>query len=178
MKGTSLRLFKFSRYEDGYMAHMETMGDTNIPVNVFADPGTDFTLHAGQACSFPLYGVANRRTVEIYPDAEQYYRLGNNLTIPGMIPIGTFSPEDDEDFEQSPHILLTGTVTGVEKRNNESDTAPDYCVEVETLDMTVHVLLDFAGEIKPGNILHCVVWLFGVITRKRFERVLRRDKNE
>ena len=170
MKETSLRLFKFVPYEDGYMAHMETMGDINIPVNVFADPGTDFCLHAGLACSFPLYGVANRRTVEVYPDAERYYLSGNRLLIPGMIPIGTFSPEDDENFEQSPHILLTGTVTGVEKRNNESGSGPDYCVEVETLDMTVYVLLDFEGEIRPGDILHCVAWLFGVIVRKRYLR--------
>ena len=166
MKETMLRFFKFSPHEDGYMAHMETVGGINVPVNVFADPGTDFFLHAGQFCSFPLYGVGNRRTVEVYQSPEQYYGAGHRLLIPGMIPIGTFSPEeDDRSFEQSPHVLLTGTVAAVEKREN--GTGPDYRLEVETLDMTVYVLLDHEGEIKPGYILHCVAWLFGDIAGKR-----------
>ncbi len=164
MKETKLRFFKFSPHEDGYMAHMETMGGINIPVNVFADPGTDFFLHAGQICSFSLYGVGNRRTVEVYQNREQYYGAGHRLLVPGMIPVGTFSPTDDEDFEQSPRILLTGTVTAVEKR--EKGNGPDYCLEVETLDMTVYVLLGYEGEIKPGYILHCVAWLFGDIVRR------------
>ena len=165
MKETKLRFFKFSPYEDGYMAHMETVGGINVPVNVFADPGTDFFLHAGQFCSFPLYGVGNRSTVEVYRNREQYYGAGHRLLVPGMIPVGTFSPTEDENFEQSPHILLTGTVTDTEKRGKEN--GPDYCLEVETLDMTVYVLLDYEGEIKPGFILHCAAWLFGDIAGKR-----------
>ena len=166
MKETLLRFFKFSPCEDGYMAHMETMGGINVPVNVFADPGTDFFLHAGQTCSFPVYGIGNRRTIELFPSEEQYFRSGNRLQIPGMIPTGTFSPrENDVNFIQTPHILLTGTVTAVEKRNSE--TGPDYCLEVETLDMTVYVLLDYEGDVEPGYILHCAAWLFGDIVRRK-----------
>ena len=61
MKETKLRFFRFTPCEDGYMAHMETTGGINIPVNVYADPGTDFFLHAGQRCSFPLRGIASAR---------------------------------------------------------------------------------------------------------------------
>ena len=166
MKETKLRFFRFTPCEDGYMAHMETTGGINIPVNVYADPGTDFFLHAGQRCSFPLRGIASVQTAEVYPDAERYYGAGHTLLIPGLIPTGTFSPkEDGGNFEQSPHVLLTGTVTGAERRSPDAGPGPDWLLEVETLDMTVYVYMDHEGEIVPGNILHCAAWLFGDIAR-------------
>ena len=69
-----------------------------------------------------------------------------------MIPMGTFSVrENDEDFVQSPHILMTGTVTGVEKMDNTDGHGPDYCLEVETLGLTVYVYLEYKGRVEPGT---------------------------
>ncbi len=162
MKETRLRFFRFTPYEDGTMAEMETADGMPIPVNVYADPDTVFFMHAGTVCSFPVYAIGNRRTVELYRTPEEYERSGNSLLNPGMIPMGTFSPkENDGDFKPSPHIELTGTVTAVHEMGEGDTDRPNYCLETETLGMTVYVYLHWEKKIEPGFVLHCVAWLFG-----------------
>ena len=50
MKTSRMIFFGSDPYEDGYLARMTTAGEIEVPVNVYADPGTDFLMPWGTAC--------------------------------------------------------------------------------------------------------------------------------
>ena len=153
----------FSACEDGQMARLET-AKSGIPVNVFAEEGTDFDLQDGESCCVDLYGIGSQ--MEVYPTEKALHASGHRMAVPSMIPMGTFPPRDSEGpFEESPHILFVGTVLEVDTDPEANKNQPNYCVSVETLEMTLQLYLRHEGSIEVGNILHGVAWLFGTVTR-------------
>ncbi len=154
----------FADCEDGEMARLET-AEFGIPVNVFAEDGTDFDLLDGEACKAELFGVGSRDT-EIYPNEVAFEKSGSNMAVPSMIPAGTFPANDEaEDFEESPWIIYVGTVKEVDTDPEANENQPNYCLTVETLEMTLQLYLHYDGPIEPGYILHGTAWLFGPVTR-------------
>ena len=62
-------------YDNGKIAHMQTTVDLEIPVNIFADDGSDFALAEGTICDIEVWGygigfVGNVTDVEINPQAK------------------------------------------------------------------------------------------------------------
>ena len=153
----------FTECEDGLMARLET-AESGIPVNVFAEDGTDFDLQEGESCTVELYGVGSQ--VDVYPSEEALDADGCRMAVPSMIPMGTFPPKDsEEDFEESAHIVFVGTVLEVDTDPEADENHPNYCMTVETLEMTINLYLRHEGPIEVGSILHGVAWLFGPVTR-------------
>ncbi len=153
----------FADCEDGQMARLET-AESGIPVNIFAEDGTDFDLQDGECCKVELYGIGSQ--VDVYSTAEAMYAAGSKMTVPSMIPMGTFPPKDaGEPFEESAHILFVGTVLEVDTDPEANENQPNYCLKVETLEMTLQLYLRHEGLIEVGSILHGVAWLFGPVTR-------------
>lgn len=153
----------FTECEDGLMARLET-AESGIPVNVFAEDGTDFDLQDGECCKVELYGIGSQ--VDVYSTAEAMYATGSRMAVPSMIPMGTFPPKDsEEDFEESTHIIFVGTVLEVDTDPEADENQPNYCLTVEALEMTLQLYLRYEGPIEVGNILHGVAWLFGPVTR-------------
>ena len=153
----------FTECEDGQMAQLET-AESGIPVNVFAEDGTDFDLQEGENCTVELYGVGSQ--VDVYPSEEALDADGCRMAVPSMIPMGTFPPKDSEEaFEESAHIIFVGTVLEVDTDPEADENHPNYCLTVETLEMTINLYLRHEGPIEVGSILHGVAWLFGPVTR-------------
>ena len=153
----------FADCEDGQMARLETAG-SGIPVNVFAEDGTDFDLQDGESCCVDLCGIGSQ--VDVYSTEEALDASGCRMAVPSMIPMGTFPPKGTEDdFEESAHILFVGKVLEVDTDPEANENQPNYCLKVETLEMTLLLYLRYEGPIKTGCILHGVAWLFGPITR-------------
>ena len=153
----------FADCEDGEMARLET-AESGIPINIFAEDGTDFDLQDGECCKVELYGIGSQ--VDVYSTEEALDESGCRMAVPSMIPMGTFPPKDTaEDFEESAHILFVGKVLEVDTDPEANENQPNYCLKVETLEMTLQLYLRHEGLIEVGSILHGVAWLFGPVTR-------------
>lgn len=46
----------FVDYEDGKLAHLETC-ESEIPVNIYAEPDSDFDLQENDVCCVDIFGV-------------------------------------------------------------------------------------------------------------------------
>ena len=159
--------FVFQRFfecEDGQAARLKT-AEMGIPVNVFAEEDTDFDLREGEGCKVELFGMGSQDT-EVYPNEAAFRKNGSSMGVPSMIPAGTFPVKDGaEDFEESPWIIYVGMVKEVDTDPEAGPDQPNYCLTVETLEMTLQVYLHYDGPIEPGYILHGSAWLFASITR-------------
>ena len=168
MKESRMVFYGFTPYEDGLQAHMATDGFLEIPVNVYADPGTDLLMPCGTTCSFPLCGIANRHSVEVYSREADYLRSDIRIACPGIIPVGAFATEQEEQegtFRQVPTIVFSGVVKSVEVLDPEP-YRPTFLAEIETLGITVNLYYDYDRAVRPGDLFFCEAWLFGIITRE------------
>ena len=147
-------------YEDGKMAKMFTTDDMEIPVNIFVDNANEFENAKYGVCFMDICAVGPR--IEIYPTEEEYEATGTHMAIPSMIPIGTFSADpDDKDFEESPHILFTGTVIDVAWNTDAEKGEANCCLLIETLEMMINLYLEYDEPVEKGYIVHGIAWLFG-----------------
>ena len=145
------------------MARLETV-KSMIPINVFAEDGTDFDLKDGERCTAELCGIG--MDVDVYASEEALYADGCSMAVPSMIPMGTFPPKDQEEsIEESAHVLFVGKVLEVDTRPDAAENTPNCCLTVETLEMTFQLYLRCKDSIEVGNILYGVAWLFGPVTR-------------
>lgn len=161
---TDFRFCGFSDYKDGKMAHLETM-EYEIPVNIYAEADSDFSLEEGDICSVYIYGSG--RNIRFFADENALEASGSQMAPVSMIPMGTF-PADPEDkgFQGSPHIMFSGKVTGGETNPDAGPDEPNFCLTVDTLEMTVHVFVRYEGDITIGGILSGVALLYGDIVKK------------
>lgn len=154
------KFYGFSDYEDGKIAHLETSGEIEIPVNIFIDNADEIGDIGECSCSIDVFAVGNG--VVIYSSADDYYAADTKMDVISMIPVGTFpAKEDDENFEQSPHIFFTGKVTDVDYNENSNNDKPNYCITIETVELTFQLYLRYDSIIEVGNIAQGVVWLYG-----------------
>ena len=160
---TDFKFFYFTEYEDGKLAHLETC-ESEIPVNIYADPDSDFSLKENDICSVDIIGVGSE--IKYYENEEEFVKADTGLDVVSMIPIGTFALDEDENFEESPHIIFTGKIIAVDVDPTAKSDEPNCFVTVETLDMTVTVVFNTDENISVGGILKGVAWLYGDILRK------------
>ena len=158
-----------TEYEDnrgsGHMARVET-SEEQIPVNIFMEPESDFSLREGDPCETDVYGVS--RDLKAYPTEEAYYNTSENkLAAKALIPSGTFpfDPEANDTFKQSPWIIFSGKVLYAEKNPEPDGKAPDYFLAVETFDMTLLVYAACKDEIEEDYIVSGTAWIFGVLKK-------------
>lgn len=165
MKTSRMIFFGSDPYEDGYLARMTTAGEIEVPVNVYADPGTDFLMPWGTACEFALNGLANARSLEVFSRKEDYLRSDIRIACPGLIPVGAFATEEEEregTFRETPTAVFSGVVKKVEVLEPEP-YRPAFLAEVETVGLTVNLYYDSDRAVRPGDLLFCEAWLFGQI---------------
>ena len=155
----------FEDYEDGKMARLITTGEYEIPINVFIDNANDYEDMGHGFCTIDVSAMGS--SIEIYKDEEDYRSAGTCMDIISMIPVGTFPlDDDDEDFEESPHILFSGKVIEAEANPDADEDEPDYCLCIETLGFEMNLFVKSDEEIENGNIVHGVAWLFGDIVEE------------
>ena len=160
---TDFKFFYFTEYEDGKLAHLETC-ESEIPVNIYAEPDSDFSIKENDICSVDIIGVGSE--IKYYENEEEFVKADTGLDVVSMIPIGTFALDEDENFEESPHIIFTGKIIAVDADPKAKSDEPNCFVTVETLDMTVTVVFNSDENISVGGILNGVAWLYGDILRK------------
>lgn len=168
---TSLEFCEYLDFEGDQIASMHTMGgdsDLEIPVNVFAEPGSDDSLIEGTVCTVELFAAAYE--IDVYASAEDVSG-DTGMADLSMIPMGTFALDpDDPDFRQNPWISFTGKVVHTALRRCH-DAKPDdcgyaLCVTVKTLDMLVSFELDCDTEAEVGTYWHGAAFLSAVIHKK------------
>lgn len=168
---TDFRFREFLRDEDGRLVRLETV-ESAIPVNVFADDGSDFDLREGELCSAELIGDAYE--LKVYKDEAAFRASGTAFAPESMVPCGTFPPNDDvKDFRQSPRVVFSGSVVDAIADPAAASDEPNCYVTVKTCEMTVTVVARYDGEISPGCVLRGVAWLYGDIRRKAEDRTAR-----
>ncbi|MBQ5310733.1 MAG: hypothetical protein ILP19_01660 [Oscillospiraceae bacterium] len=165
MFDTKLIFHSFTDYDEGRekgkLARLST-ADSEIPVNIYAEPDSDFGLCDGDMCNIEIYGVAS--DLDVYTDEDAYLKAETNLAPVSMIPMGTFPLDDDDDFAENPRIIFTGKVIYVENYPDADVSEPNYCVVVETLEMNVILICRYDQEINKDNIVYGVAWLYGTIS--------------
>ena len=164
MVTSSLRFYGFVPCEDGYEARMATTGETEVPLNVFAEKGTDFFLRWGSLCEFPVMGTASSRHIQVFSREEDYLRSDIRIACPGISPLGLAYPDGErrEPAEEVPVVEFSGVVKHVEVLDPTSHSYP-FLAEIETLGMTVNLFFDSDRVVRPGDLLHCGAWLYGDI---------------
>ena len=168
MKKSRLVFHGFAPYEGGRLARMATAGELEIPVNVYADPGTDLMMPLGTACEFALYGITSESSIQIFHRMTDYLRSDIPVGCPGMMPAGAVPTEEQEGegtFAQTPVVLFSGIVQSVEVLGPQPGRPP-FLAEIRTLGMTVNLYYDCDRAVRPGDLFFCDAWLFGVIRRE------------
>lgn len=161
---TDLTFCYFMDYEDGKMARVETTGEYEIPVNIFIDNADEFGELAACPCSINICGVGSG--LDLYATEEEFRSAGTAMEPISMIPMGTFSPTNSEDFEESPHILFVGKVLGVDWNPMAGPNEPNCCMRIQTLEMEFDMYTRCSAVVKPGYIVHGVAWLYGDLELK------------
>jgi len=151
---------------------METC-ETDIPVNIYAEPGSDFDMDEGDICTVDICGVCY--DLEVFQDEDAYYATGTQFAAVSMIPLGVFSSEGNAD-EESAHIMFSGKVIETEKDPKAGPEEINYCLKAESLEMEINLFTCFDGEIKAGNVIHGTAWIFGEIHKLRDEEGSLTDK--
>lgn len=86
-----------------------------------------------------------------------------------FIPVGTFSPTDDPDFEPSPLVMLLARVLSSRRLTNP-DTGFEYDhLEVNCLGLMMDLLCDprlYERLPEPGSLIEGVFWLSAVLWRE------------
>lgn len=158
---TNLKFCGFMDYDDGKIACLETIDD-EIPMNIFIDNSDEFDENMEECtCEIEICGIGSE--IEIFSSEEEYYKnRKEKMAAISMIPMGTFPLSGkEEDFKQSPHIIFTGKVIGVEWDPSAEPNEPNCDVAVETLGFVFNLYFRYEGKVEIGNIVHGVAWLFG-----------------
>ncbi len=162
---TKFRFRCFIDCEEGKIAQVETTGDMEVPMNILCDENTDFSLAGGDLCEIDVCGVANG--VELFKNEDEYYATGSMFAVPSIIPSGSFPSDGNAESGpgQVPVIMFTGTIRAVEKNPEPKPDEPGYRLEVETLEMSMSLYLNYDGELKEGSVISGEAWLFGDVVR-------------
>ena len=157
--------FTFQYFKDhgkGKLARVET-SETRIPLNIFAEKGSDFDLAAGEVCEIQVCGVGSGFS---FFDSEEAFKAKNgNFATMSMIPIGTFpSDENDANGEESCHILFSGMV--LHSQFDPDAPEPNARLFVQTLDMMIIVGTNLDKPVEPLSIVSGVAWIYGDVKRK------------
>ncbi len=162
---TRMRFCEFLDHEEGKLASMETQGDSGfeIPVNIFAAEGSDFSLKQGAICALDIEGEGVN--IDVYRTKEELLE-DTHMAEFSMIPMGTFSLEpDDRDFTPQPTIIFSGQVLNASRNPEPTPDTYNYCVEVKTLNLFLTLYLDSDEDVPVGAYIHGVAWLSAVIQR-------------
>ena len=157
---SKLEFCYFMDYEDGKMARMQTTGDYEIPVNIFIDNAEEIPEDMEGYCSMDICAVGS--DIDIYASVDEYRATDSKMDVISMIPMGTFPANpDNEDFQQSPHILFTGKVLDVEWNPKAESAEANCCILIETLELLINLYLRYDKPVEKGFIVHGVAWLYG-----------------
>ena len=157
---TKFRFCGFNDYEDGKMAHVETIGEYEIPVNIFIDNANELGDLEECLCSIDVCAVG--QNFRIFASEEEFNAADSKMAVISMIPIGVFSPNPDySDFQPSPHIYYTGKVLNVAWDPNAAEDMPNCCLTIEMLSMTLKHYVRRDTPVEVGSIAQGVAWLYG-----------------
>ena len=167
---TNLFFDYFSDYEDnneeGKMTRFNTEKD-HIPVNIFIDNAYKFSDMKKCLCAVDICGVGC--DIDVYESEEEYHSAKTNMAEISMIPMGTFSVNDDKDFKESPHIIFSGKVLDYEWNPEPKPDEPNICILIETLGLVFNLYASYDGKMDKGYIVHGVAWLYGDIVKTEDE---------
>lgn len=150
----------FSDYEDGKMAHLTTAtGPDQIPVNIFIDNAAEYADLQRGPCQIDVYGIGSE--IKTYSSKEGYKASGTNMAETSMIPVGTFGMDDS--FVPSPHIFFSGIVRSAACDPNAAKEDANYLLAVESYCIAFELYIRSEREVKTGDIVHGIAWLFGDI---------------
>ncbi len=78
-------------------------------------------------------------------------------------------------FKPNPQILFSGEVVSVDYKETAADDEPNYYLEVETYGMRFVLFINTQDEIRTGDIIYGVAWLFGVVSLQADEEIEQKE---
>ena len=144
--------------------------ELEVPVNISLDKGSDMNLKTGDLCEAALW--SNDYEVQIFASDDEYRKAGTQMAPVSMIPMGTFSPNpDQEDFQQNAMILFTGFVREAERNPEPEDGAPIWRIRIETYGLIFDLYYFKDEPVEPGYLVHGRAWLYGEVHKVEDEIV-------
>jgi len=158
---SKMTFLDYKDYADGKIATMETPEEL-IPVNVYAEENSDYSLENGDVCNVEIFGESE--DFKVYNDFDERNNADGMAPI-SMIPTGTFSPNDDPDFKENPTIYFSGKVLGVARHPEATENEYNCAALVQTYDMRFTLLFNYDGELEEGNYISGMAWLYADIVK-------------
>ena len=152
---TRLHFYRFEDCEDGKMAILDSLdAPCPYPVNVYIDNYADAAELVECDVVIDMHGVCS--DMKVY---ESEGEIGDNgMTPVSLIPIGTFPLNPDDS--PSPYVMFSGKVAYVEK-NPDPQGELNCFLRIETYGMMISTYIHSDNEIRVGNIVSGVAWLYG-----------------
>ena len=120
---STLEFLGFRDSEQCKLARVETAGSYRIPLNIHIDNAADVEPMRPGPCRIDVCAIGY--DIQIFDSETAYLAQKNTLALPALIPVGTFSLDGDESFEESPDILFTGSVQCVEHMPDSASDEPN-----------------------------------------------------
>lgn len=146
---------------NGFLTALMKDGEVEFPIpiethNVFPE---DVKMNKEQDFELILE-CAGKPTV--YKDEETYKKdTSTTMNFESVIPVGLFSASGDENFVQTPHIIMNGKVSEtyedpVQFGFEESDILYSFSCLGNEYDAVIHSEFSDNLRIEEGNIVSCV----------------------
>ena len=147
------------------MQGLLTVWTEDFPINITA-PNTALTPNFIEDIDYKCQIACFAETLSIYKNKEEFQNEHEGFSEMSFIPTGAFSPDDDENFEQSSHGWINGIVEKIERKKNSYTGNEYYHILVKCFDIKFDILVD-AKEIEHtvsvGDIISATVWMSGKI---------------
>lgn len=124
------------------VARFETDKEYEIPLNVYVING--YSVHrkidANEVVECQL--TALPQSLKLYGSVEECFKGNNGMAVESCIPCGTFSVKDnDENFVETPHAIISGKVTFAEMHNNRLTGSQYVHLVMESLGVVYDVVI-------------------------------------
>lgn len=142
---STLEFLGFRDSEPCELARVETAGGLRIPLNIHIDNAADVEPMRPGPCRIDVCAIGY--DIQIFDSETAYLAQKNTLALPALIPVGTFSLDGDESFEESPEYAaypLTGKYRHDSIRTGWKGEEGALAVDMKELIAFIKSL-DFAG---------------------------------
>ncbi len=138
--------------------------DLDIPCNVCV-PDFYRQKHANAITVQKMDIICFIDYMSVYKTEKDYQNNHKGFASESLIPCGTFSPRNEEDFEPNNTIILNGKIAWIEEKFNDIGGGKFYHVGVNCLGAVFEIVVeeDYDISLAVGDIVHGVFKLVGKI---------------
>lgn len=160
------------------MVRLETKNELDIPLNVYLLNGYSVHRRIDENDVVECQLTAIPQSVKLYDCEESCFKGNKGMAVEGCIPCGTFSVKDnDEDFEESTHAIISGKVTLAEMHTNRMTGRRYAHLVMESLGVVYDVVIPENEVSMPLESIKYVSGVFVLIGHIKWDGEERNGEN-